>query len=166
MLREDRMSVISRLPIRTLDDAFQHATQGGETQLWVREACVIAPPGWTDSPVNPKGPHRQEVGYLADSGGELTEAAEDYGLKKRSSKHMPRWASRFTLKVSAMRLEPLQNITDAGVWSEGVRAGDNEDPREAYGRYWDEIIRENGHRVLFWEENPEVYRIVFNVQRQ
>ncbi len=92
--------------------------QAGERPwLWVRESVIIAPPGWTDSPVNPRGPHRQEVGY-AESDGTI-EAARDYGLKQTPSIHMPKWASRLSLRVTGMRMERLMDISADDARAEG-----------------------------------------------
>lgn len=93
----------------------------GDT-LWVRETAWICPPGWTDTPINPRGPNRQEVAYKADDRkGGTSEAARDYNLKLTPSIFMPRWASRITLRVTAVKVERLQDITPDDACEEGVR---------------------------------------------
>jgi hypothetical protein len=90
-------------------------------RLWVRETVVIAPPRWTDTPSNPRGPNRQEVGYVADDvTGGMMEAARDYKLKKTPAIHMPRWASRILLEITDIRVERLGEIDDRGAMQEGV----------------------------------------------
>jgi len=155
-------------------------------RLWVREACWIAPPYWTDSPVNPMGPHRQETAYAADDrSGYTRDAAADYKLKLRPSIHMPRWASRLTLLVDDVRIERLQDISEEDAVAEGIAEYPCEGPyRGAGATYW---AAERGHpehgartspiaayRALWetinrpgsWDANPWVAAISFRVFRQ
>lgn len=126
-------------------------------QIWVREACYIAPVGWTDSPVNPKGAWRQEVAYIADDrSGYTKEAARDYGLKLRGAVTMPRWASRITLDVTGVRVCRVQDVTSANAIASGFPAyansatidSDTPDPRDDFKRNW--IAR---HGPASWDAN-------------
>lgn len=148
-------------------------------RLWVREAAWICPPRWTDTPVNPMGPDRQEVAYAADDRtGGTAEAARDYKIRLRSSIHMPRWASRLTLTVSEVRVERLTRISEEDARAEGCwfskvsgRAADDQmamsrgtwfvSARSWYSDLWNRI---NGEGA--WEANPWVVAYSFTVERR
>ncbi|AJR24527.1 hypothetical protein [Sphingobium sp. YBL2] len=92
--------------------------------------------------------------------------------------HMPRWASRLTLTVSEVRVERLQDISEADAIAEGIEArgvgvlwgwidyletNPNvtrhfADPRRSYASLWDSI---NGPGA--WEANPWVVAVSFDV---
>lgn len=88
----------------------------------------------------------------------------------RSPLFMPRWASRITLEVVEVRLERLQNITEADAVAEGCspshwRHEDGPKPEaglphsyavERYRRLWESI---NGKGS--WDLNPWVWAITF-----
>lgn len=144
-------------------------------RLYVREAAWIAPPGWTDSPANPMGPHRQEVAYAADDrSGYTAEAAKDYGLRLRPSIHMPRWASRLTLLVTDVRVQRVAEIGSGDAIAEGVerhgiaRGWKNyrDDrlwcgaPETSFESLWNSLHTKPGER---WEDNPWIVAVSFTV---
>ena len=88
--------------------------------------------------------------------------------------HMPRWASRLTLEIADVRVERLQDISDADAEAEGVRepslgewveTGLVDVRREdcnavtAYALLWDKI---NG--AGSWDLNPWVWAVSFKVE--
>lgn len=100
----------------------------------------------------------------------------------RPSIFMPRWASRLTLVVSSVRIERLQNITEADAKAEGVQPfgshmgsdqriiGTSDKTHGthpytlAYACLWDEI---NGDREgCSWKENPLVWVVTFRPYRR
>lgn len=98
----------------------------------------------------------------------------------RPSIHMPRWASRITLEVASVRVERVQDITDADALAEGVtnygddsqfppgfsmstRAARKWRPRREFRDLWDSI---NGKRPgCAWSDNPWVWAVTFKVIR-
>ena len=94
-------------------------------------------------------------------------ATEDRGgLLWRPSIHMPRWASRITLEVTAVRVERLQDISEADAQAEGVTddgslvtdldGKDRGGTIAAYATLWEVI---NG--VGSWDDNQWVWVVSF-----
>ena len=81
--------------------------------------------------------------------------------KPKPSIHMPRWASRITLLVEAVRIERLQDISEADAVAEGMIWPDGADPRDTtlIGEFiytWTSI---NGPGS--WDANPWVSVTIF-----
>lgn len=78
------------------------------------------------------------------------------------SVHMPRKAARIFLQVADVRAERLQDITEAGAISEGLRIGIGGEPylscRDAYHAHWDNL---NKKRDYGWDTNPWVWVYTF-----
>ena len=126
-------------------------------RLWVRETwCKI---GETATGV-------KTIAYRADDDIELAG-----GLRWIPSIHMPRWASRIDLEITAVRVERLQEITEEDARAEGVTTGELMpatingergqmmifDPRKAFAMLWDSI---NAKRAP-WASNPWAWVIEF-----
>lgn len=125
-------------------------------RLWVREA-------WSTHACFdhlPPSKCPKSIHYWAD--GEIQTG------KARPSIHMPRWASRITLEITGVRVERLQDISEADAIAEGI------DPKQAnktllsigaktisgpvaeYSALWESI---NG--ADSWNANPWVWVIEF-----
>lgn len=77
----------------------------------------------------------------------------------RPSIFMPKWAARIWLRVTDVRVERLQEMTEADAFAEGVKGGDwLGDPVGRFAELWDELNAKRGHP---WESNPWVWRIEF-----
>lgn len=149
-------------------------------RLWVREAfsgphCMDASDGCKAVPPSKWG-DCSRIWYWAD--GNPTEG--DW-TRPRPSIHMPRWASRILLEIVAVRVERLQDISEADAQAEGVErvvAGvgwrrycdpDSEevgvppcgDARRSFRSLWKFI---NGTES--WNDNPWVWVIEFKKLEQ
>jgi len=83
-----------------------------------------------------------------------------------SSIHMPRWASRWTLTVTAVKVERLQEISEADAEAEGVEPilvppdGGSCPHVEGYRELWNHL-----HGPGAWEANPWVAAISFEARK-
>ena len=99
--------------------------------------------------------------------------AAPYQQGLRPSIHMPRWASRMTLTVTAARRQRLWMITEADAIAESCagRLGPNPDfpdewdpsPEEEFGMLWNSLHNKPGER---WADNPEIVALTFTVERR
>jgi len=133
-------------------------------RLWVREAFDFLPSGGLDEP------QACEIVYWATGSHEPRSAPSGYNPmiygheKVRPSIHMPRWASRITLEVTGVRVERLQDISEADAMAEGVhysllekiQAGQDRWARHAYKKLWESI-----HGPGSWDLNPWVWVVEF-----
>lgn len=114
-------------------------------------------------------------------------------VRMRPSIHMPRWASRLTLTITDVRIERVQDISEADAMAEGLakRAKDSVptwkyglpdrdgmpgtdddgwqwqdwcvDPRNAFGKFWNSLNEARGYG---WSANPWVVALTFTAERR
>jgi hypothetical protein len=126
-------------------------------RLWVREAWAVVPHVTDNGPKHRAKGDGTGVTWRADWN------ANPSGFKWKPSTHMPRWASRITLEITGVRVERLQDISEADVIAEGVsndmpivwQSGDDT-PRGLFGELWESIHGEGS-----WDLNPWVWAIEF-----
>lgn len=88
----------------------------------------------------------------------------------KPSLFMPKEAARIWLKVTEVRVEQLQKITEVGIQKEGVEV----DPKECVGKFdfiselfllfqrlWDSTIKKSDLDGYGWDANPWVWTIEF-----
>jgi hypothetical protein len=122
-------------------------------QLWVRETfCPIYP---QDPSYNGGQPIEYDYAATYKHGNRL---GDSLGIKKvwRPSIHMPRAASRITLEITGVRVERLQDISEADAMAEGITHSTLNDPRVEYRWLWESI---NGPGS--WDANPWVWCVSF-----
>lgn len=134
-------------------------------RLWVREAWDFLPCG------QPGQKDNCEIVYWATGSAEKRTAPINfnpvlYGKERnRPSIHMPRWASRLTDTITAVRIERLQDISEADALAEGIddaAIAHFGSPINAFAALWNSVapIEE-----LSWEANPWVVASTFTVGR-
>lgn len=102
------------------------------------------------------------------------EDSDEPECRWKPSIHMPRWASRLTLEITAVRVERLQDISEADAMAEGIFPLTEEpgrwlngkvnfkysSPLSAFIGLWCAI---NG--PLAWKDNPFVWVLEFRVHK-
>ena len=180
---------VKRLALKWLEDGFEPGFvadpdnamcpygQPGD-RLWVREAWQLHEK-FTDNCV---------VVYKANERNSWTEFHRRFPVEVsrgtqakpfqtngfRPSIHMPRWACRILLEITAVRIERLQDISEEQAEAEGVERPENitnvdvwdgterelfnamNQPRDRFKRLWDDI---NGPDS--WGANPWVWVVEF-----
>ncbi len=132
--------------------------------LWVRETWK---PHSLYAGMKPSEMPQAQVFYRADDGYAPSNTPWNPSL------FMPRWASRLTLEITEVRVERLQEISEAdaiaeglewiapGTWSVAPRLGIvGDDPGQVYSELWDRI---NG--PASWDANPWVWALTFDVHK-
>lgn len=114
--------------------------------------------------------------YAADGWSEQDRADfKAWGFKPRPSIHMPRWASRITLEITGVRVERLQDISEADAKAEGADCLVTDNCTDASRALLDMPLMEdgnpyrNGYALLWesingdgsWAANPWVWVIEF-----
>lgn len=164
-------------------------------RLWVRETWGFAKPvmehdeqsgrsyvcDWRDwtGKLPDKKPDSYSILYRADDDWEDVDSPEERGFVWRPSIFTKRWASRITLEITDVRVQRLQDISEADAISEGIERTTNigvcralgwrgapglsEHMRasHAYGDLWESINGEDS-----WLANPWVWALTFKLVTQ
>lgn len=132
--------------------------------LWVRETWLqLDRDHWMSDRETPL----DRIAYLASTDTDGDRIRKEYGYKWRSPIHMPRWAARLWLRVTAVRAERVQDISDEDARAEGC---DGKCPvghiptylkgpcSYQYAQLWDSLNQKRGYG---WNANPWVWVITF-----
>lgn len=119
---------------------------GGAADNW----DPVFPHGWKPS-------IHDSPRLLSEPGEQEGDGIRGYVTKHRPSIHMPRWASRLTLIVSDVRIERLQDITEADAIAEGVE-------RMRSGRGYYDPTHEHGavHAGIWFDTAVEAFAELWN----
>lgn len=128
--------------------------QSGD-RLWVRETWA---PNYTGLDRLP--PHYRAD--LPDDRDAALTANHAFGLMQwKPSIHMPRKLCRLVLEITGVRVERLQEISNADITAEGFTSGEGVwagSMRAAFFQLWDKL---NSKRGYSWESNPWVWVLTF-----
>ena len=145
-------------------------------RLWVRETWATSKYFDKDSPSCTKD-HGLPFWYQADDVVVYTGASSGGPAfmtrgKWRPSIHMPRWASRILLELTAISVERVQDISPKDIMAEGIHAGTVNGQPQYTNRYWVENVTAdfrclwneiNAKRGYGWDSNPYVWVLTFKV---
>lgn len=142
-------------------------------RLWLREAFAIVPrtayahSAGVQQTLRPDDPYNHDAAIYREGW-----TRSRGGFRWRPSIHMPRWASRITLEITSVRVERLQDISEADAAAEGVTpkwepgfsgrlmealGGFSFRPAaSAYADLWESL---HGHGS--WDANPWVWVVEF-----
>jgi hypothetical protein len=163
------------VPRRVENHLFSYAPWGVKDRLWVRETwrCHELDTGLDGVLYRADGAFRSIENTLEAS--EAWVWANRHNDAWRPSLHMPRWASRITLEVTAVLVERLQDITESDAIAEGMRATPEDcgvclaglcsAHQPAVGQFanlWDSLYAKKG---LGWDSNPWVWKLTFRVMK-
>lgn len=137
-------------------------------RLWVRETwCPVDDTSfggakWIDYRATPRYSEAHPAGWE-------NEPDHPDALKWRSPIHCPRSASRLSLLVTAVKVERLQEISEADAKAEGVEAISMADVcrqaawsnRQDFAHLWDHL-----HGAGAWDANPFVVAVSFAVRNE
>ena len=126
--------------------------------LYVRET-------WTDHYIpNEIGKPELQYCYKADGVDIKAECLPGENNRWYPSIHMPKEAARIWLKVTDVRVERLQDITEIQAQAEGCNSGLLTGPCNARGQFenlWNRTIKKSDLDIYGWKANPWVWVIEF-----
>ena len=135
--------------------------------LYVRETWGIYTESWLDADY-----FMYKADYPANAATYTHQDGTIYDLPRwRPSIHMSKEAARIWLKVTDVKVERLQDITDDGAkaeganWKNGKNVGFEEKMRrtavERFSEIWDSTIKKSDLDRYGWQANPLVWAISF-----
>ena len=150
------------------DNSLEPLYQPGDI-LYVRETVWQKTGHYLDVDGETKAVWCNEFKYVATD--EKPETGWNYSWVKRPSIHMPKEAARIWLKVTDVRVERLQEITEDGAKAEGAnfKNGKNVGFEEKMNRtaierfvdIWNSTIKKSDLDRYGWDANPWVWVIEF-----
>lgn len=127
-------------------------------RLWVRETWCAWDTAQEDVECDEVEGNAARLAEMGLTRWHITYKADPrrHASRWRPSIFMPRWASRITLEIVAVRVERLQDISNEDCFAEGLPADSEKGNRTWYGDLWETI---NGKGS--WDLNPWVWVVEF-----
>lgn len=111
-------------------------------RLWVKETFATLCPGSYEEE-KPRAGTYQDIRYKASD--RMADCADDVrGYRWRPSIHMPRWASRIDLEITAVRVERLQDISEEDAIAEGIEYDQGWEEEPGFG-YLDYLSKDDSY---------------------
>ena len=172
---DGRKACTRRLPRKQIEEKYLEyeewvcaVAQPGSTWLSEKEFYEEYPPyqlgdilyvreTWRGLPVNEAGHFRGHPIYYYRADGDLR--PEGWRGVWRPSIHMPKEAARIWLKVTDVRVERLQDMTDDDAEAEGCF--DYTSTALGFPDVWDSTIKKSNLDSYGWDANPWVWVIKF-----
>ena len=147
--------------IELINTAYKAPYQTGDI-LYVRETVWQKVGHYLDIDGETKGIFYNEYKYVATD--DDPKVGWNHSWVKRPSIHMPKEAARIWLKVTDVRVERLQEITETQAQSEGCNSGLLTGACTARGQFedlWNSTIKKSDLDFYGWNANPWVWVIEF-----
>ena len=124
--------------------------------LWVRET-------WAPDMLIRRGTKpTPDMGVIWKASDDILPNQHRFGGRWNPPIFMPHWASRLTLRITDVRAERLQDISEEDAMAEGIPNRPREEgPVGEYADLWDSI---NAKRAP-WKSNPLVWVLTFEVAK-
>jgi hypothetical protein len=146
-----------RCPYGTVGDTLWLRETWGIVDLWLRPERAV-------SEFNADGEVAAYIGKIPGTYDISTlkehlvyRADNDRPFFWRPSIHMPRWASRITLRITDVRVEQVQHISSEDARAEGSYLATDPDDERGFVNLWDSI----NAKGYSWATNPFVWAISF-----
>jgi hypothetical protein len=127
-------------------DVLDYARYQKGDRLWVRETHHVRSAG-------SKNGTGKDIVFKADD--------PDFPYGWTPSIFMPRWASRITLEVTAVKVERLNEISEADVRAEGIIIPNDVIHKIIIREYFIDLWNSINGKTYPWESNPWVFAYSF-----
>lgn len=108
---------------------------------------------------------RSDYSYKADFDSTILAELKEGGYRWKPSIHMPKEAARIFLRVTDVRVERLQDITERQAEKEGcvddIEYCVGNSARGHFTELWDTTIKKDQLQIYGWNANPYVWVIEF-----
>ncbi|MCE5221882.1 MAG: hypothetical protein LLF98_11645 [Clostridium sp.] len=131
--------------------------------LYVRETWMISNPFGDFAKDNRTAEYMYKAGYAKGKRIAITREMEKKLGAWKPSIHMPKVAARIFLKVTGIRAEKLQDITENQIRQEGIKEEFPPLAQDEFRDLWNSTLKKEQLKIYGWNANPYVWVIEFEV---